>query len=91
MMLGALGLFWAGAFLSRSQEVAGLRTLSAEARRILVTRTVDELGTICRGTAAASGSLREHCVDQAHFVLLIPECGDACQRAAVGVLPHAGR
>ena len=91
ILVGALGLFWLGAFLSRSQEVAGLRSLSVEARRGLVVRIVDELESICRSPAAASGRLRAHCVEQAHFVLLIPECTETCQRTAAGTLPHAGR
>jgi hypothetical protein len=91
LIVAALGLFWAGTYLSRRENEAGIHSLSAEARHGLYARTLDELETICRDPAAASGTLREHCVAQAHFVLQLPECTDACQRATAIILPHAHR
>ncbi len=90
-VVGALGLYWAGATLTRHEESAGIRSLPTAERQSLYARTLDELSTICRGAAATGGELRDHCVAQARFVLELPECGDACQRAAVAVLPHARR
>jgi hypothetical protein len=88
---GALGLFWAGATLSRREDTAGIRSLSNRERQSLYARTLDDLTTICRAPAAASGDLRDHCAAQARFVVELPECDDACQRAAAAVLPHARR
>lgn len=90
-VVGALGLFWAGATLSRHEEGVGIRSLTAAARQSLYARTLDELTTICRSAAAAGGELHDHCVAQAQFVLQLPECTDACQSAATAVLPHARR
>jgi hypothetical protein len=88
---GALGLYWAGVTLSRRADTAGLRSLPQGERQSLYARTLDDLSTTCRDPAAAVGELHEHCVAQAHFVMELPECGDACQRAAAAVLPHARR
>ena len=90
-IVGALGLFWVGTRLSRREETAGIRVLPAAERQALYTRTLDEISNLCRTDSAASGELRDHCVAQAQFVLELPECGDACQRAAAAVLPHARR
>jgi len=90
-LLGALALFWAGAKLSRREDSAGIRSLPGIERQSLYAHTLDELSTICRDAAATSGALRDHCLAQARFVLELPECGDACQRTATAVLPHARR
>jgi hypothetical protein len=90
-ILGGLALFWGGATLTRHDESAGIRLLPAAERQSLYARTLDELSTICRGAAATGGELRDHCVAQARFVLELPECDHACQRAAAAVLPHARR
>jgi hypothetical protein len=90
-ILGGLALFGAGVTLSRREESAGIRLLPATERQTLYARTLDELSTICRGVAATGGELHDHCVAQARFVLELPECDDACQRAAAAVLPHARR
>ena len=90
-VVGGLGLFWAGATLSRREETAEIRSLPAVQRQRLYARTLDELSTICRGAAATSGELRDHCAAQARFVLELPECDDACQSVAAAVLPHARR
>ncbi len=90
-VLGALGFFWAGATLSRREETVGIRSLPAAERQSLYARTLEELSTICRDTAATGGELHDHCVAQARFMLELPECDDACQSAAAAVLPHARR
>ena len=91
IILGALAMFWAGTTLSRHEQSASIRMLPASERQSLYTRTLDELSTICRDPAAATGELHDHCVAQARFVMELPECGDACQSAAAAVLPHARR
>ena len=90
-ILGGLALFWAGATLSRHEDSAGIRALPTAKQHSLYARTLDELSTICRDAAAAGGELHDHCVTQARFVLELPECGEACQRIAAAVLPHARR
>ncbi len=90
-VIGGLGLFWAGATISRHEETSGIHALQSDVRRNLYHRTLDELATVCQQEAAASGDLREHCVAQARFITELPECDAACQRAASVVLPHAHR
>lgn len=91
LVLGGLGLYWAGVMLYQREEEASLRALPATARRDLYTRTLDELDTVCRVPAAGSGKLLEHCVSQAQFVRQLPECAEACQRAVARVLPRFHR
>jgi hypothetical protein len=90
-ILGGLTLFWGGMTLSRHEGSAGIRSLPTAERQWLYARTLNELSTVCRESAAAVGELRDHCLAQAHFVMALPECDDVCQRAAAAVLPHARR
>jgi hypothetical protein len=91
MLIGGLGLFWAGTALSLREDATGIRELPAQVRRGLYTRTLDEVETLCRQESASAGSLRDHCVEQARFVMQLPECTEDCRHAAAMIMPHARR
>jgi hypothetical protein len=91
LVLGGLSLFWLGVVISNRNDAAGLRALPAATRAALLTRSLNELRTVCLDPAAAAGNLRDHCVEQAQFILQFPDCGDACRRAGAVILPHAHR
>jgi cytochrome b pre-mRNA-processing protein 3 len=73
---------------SRLQDV---RNLAAVERARIVARTLDELKTTCAAVGPADQVLREHCRDQATFLILFPECDGPCTSVAAGLLPHAHR
>ncbi len=91
LVVAALALYWGGVALSHREAVAGLRELPAETRHTLFVETLGELTSVCRGSPAATGILRDHCIDQARFLVQLPECTDACQRTVALILPHARR
>jgi len=73
------------------REAGQLQRLPDEARGALYQRTLEETASLCRLPAAASGVVHDHCVAQARFVLMFPECDRECRLAAGSVLPHARR
>jgi hypothetical protein len=91
ILAGALGFFALGAYLDVQDEADGINELTPANRLSLYQRTLDEVQTPCRESAASSGALRDHCVAQARFVEQFPECTDACRRSANAILPHARR
>ena len=91
ILAGALGFFALGAYLDVHDEADGIHELTPANRLSLYQRTLDEVQTLCRESAASSGALRDHCVAQARFVEQLPECTEACRRSANAILPHARR
>jgi hypothetical protein len=90
LIIGALGLYWAGALL-RHENAAGIVALPAEVRESLYAGTLHEVDTVCRTPAAHAGELRDHCAVQARFLLRLPECGALCQHVVADTMPHAHR
>jgi len=88
---GGTALFAWGAVMSARDETISIRKLADQARDSLYLRTLQEVETICRDPAAASGELLDHCVAQARFLIELPECHEACRRSAEVILPHAHR
>jgi hypothetical protein len=86
-----LALFWAGVALEARGQAAAVRELPAATRHSLFSRAMSEIDSVCRDLAASSGDLRTHCLEEARFALLFPECDDACRRASAVILPHASR
>jgi hypothetical protein len=82
------GAFFAGRQHSRLQEV---RSLAPDARASIFARALDDLKTTCTSVDAADEVLREHCRDQAAFLVMFPECDASCESLAAAVLPHAHR
>jgi hypothetical protein len=72
-------------------NTVALRRLPPSERSMLYRHAVEELETTCLEPAAAGGRLRDHCTQQANFILGFPDCDQRCRRAATIVLPHARR
>ena len=54
-------------------------------------QTLSELRTFCAERAAAADIVHEHCVAQARFVLLFPECDSVCRREAWSIVSPVRR
>jgi hypothetical protein len=91
LIIGALGLYWAGAALLRDENAAGIVALPAGLRESLYAGTLHEVDTVCRTPSAQTGELRDHCAVQARFLLRLPECTESCQRVVADTMPHAHR
>ncbi|HEX4405934.1 MAG TPA: hypothetical protein VH560_13950 [Polyangia bacterium] len=83
--VGGLGLY------CETRARVDIAALSPVERAEIFTRTRDDLARTCGLPDATAGALRDHCVEAARFVLLFPECGEACADAARALLPHARR
>ena len=77
--------------ISRARLVKSVRDLPAADRSALYRRTLADVETACSAPEAHDGALRDHCVRQAEFLTLFPDCDTRCQRLAASVLPHARR
>jgi hypothetical protein len=88
----AAGLALAAAVaVSRAELVKSVRNLPADDRLALYHRTLTDVDTTCAAPEARDGALRDHCLRQAEFLTLFPECDARCRALAVSVLPHARR
>ena len=81
----------AGVALARAQQVRSVRSLPAADRVTLYQRTLTDVGTTCTSLESHDGALREHCIGQAQFLTLFPDCDARCQQLVASVLPHARR
>ncbi len=79
-----------GAF-SRLDLGGKVQDLPPAARGELFRRSLVDVEASCALASARDGSLREHCLAQARFVLLFPECDAHCRALASSILPHARR
>ena len=77
--------------MSRAELVKSLRNLPAADRAALYHRTLTDIDTTCAVPEARDGALRDHCLRQAEFLTLFPDCDARCQRLAASILPHAHR
>lgn len=82
--IGAIGMF----LQSRAREAA--RSNAAEARQAIFSRAYLDLVKTCTLPDAARGPVREHCLQQAKFVLQLPECGPVCVKAARAIEQQRG-
>jgi hypothetical protein len=76
---------------SQARQAAEIERLPVGAQTTLYQQTLREVRSICAQPAATDGVLREHCLAQAHFVTLFPECDPACRLSAGIISPHAHR
>jgi hypothetical protein len=60
-------------------------------RVALYRRSLEDVESSCTLAAAREGALRDHCVRQAQFLTLFPECDAACQRTVTAILPRVHR
>jgi len=77
--------------VSRADLVKSLRNLPAADRAALYHRTLTDVDTTCTVPEARDGALRDHCLRQAEFLTLFPDCDARCQQLAASILPHARR
>lgn len=85
----ALAVLFGVVWLGNKQDA--VRAMPPETRVQLLQHGLDELRSICRTSYAASGPVRDRCIQQASFVLLLPECDTACRTAATAIVPRARR
>ena len=88
---GAMLLVVGAVALSRVQTIGSIRGLPPAERAALYHRTFDDAATACAIPDARAGALRDHCLGQAEFLQLFPECDASCQRLTASILPHARR
>jgi hypothetical protein len=86
--LVVVGVLIGAAEIRREQAIGAL---PPQARIRILGETVRELRSVCLEGYAANGPVRDHCIDEARFVLLLPECGPDCRTAANAVLPRTRR
>jgi len=60
--------------------------MTEQMRQGLYQRALDDVKAGCAVPQAKLGILRQHCVDQARFLQLLPECTGDCVALARGVL-----
>ena len=77
--------------ISRAELVKSVRNLPAADRAALYHRTLTDVETTCTALEAHEGALRDHCLRQAEFLTLFPDCDARCEQLAASVLPHARR
>lgn len=73
------------------QTVRSIRALPPAERVALYERTMSDTASTCATPEAGEGALHDHCLRQAEFLVLFPECDVRCQRLAQSILPHARR
>jgi hypothetical protein len=83
LLLGLVAVF------SRSQTLSDIRALPAVERGGVYQRSIDDIERSCTTAESKTGALRDHCVQQATFVVLFPECDAQCQDLARSILPPA--
>jgi len=77
--------------LTQVRTVGSIRGLPPAQREALYRRALEDAGNACATPEARAGALREHCVRQAEFLRLFPECDGRCQTLTWSILPHARR
>jgi len=73
------------------QTTASIRGLPPAERAQIYQRTLSETEAACTTPEAGAGALHDHCLRQAEFLGLFPECDGRCQQLAQAILPHARR
>jgi hypothetical protein len=91
LVMGWLLLIVAIVAHSWVQTVRSIRALPAAERTSIYERTLKDAESACTTPEADEGALHDHCVGQAEFLVLFPECDVRCQRLAQSILPHARR
>ena len=73
------------------QSIVSIRGMPpAERTRIYESALGDTVAT-CTTPQARAGAIHDHCLRQAEFLVLFPECNGGCQKLAQTILPHARR
>jgi hypothetical protein len=91
-LVGAGLLFVAIVALSGLDFGGKIRDLPPGLRGELYRRSLGDAESACALPAAGDGgALHEHCLEQARFLLLFPECDAHCRTLATSILPRAHR
>lgn len=91
-LAAAVGLLLiAIAALSRAHGMGSIQGLPADERAALYERTLADTESTCAMPDARAGALRDHCLRQAEFLVLFPECDRDCRQLTSAILPHASR
>jgi hypothetical protein len=91
LVVGATLVLAASIAVSRVQTIGSIRNLPRAERGALYQRTMDDTAAACVSPDARGGAVREHCLRQAEFLRLFPECDGRCQTLTAAILPHARR
>jgi hypothetical protein len=73
------------------QGLDRLRTLPEGVRAAAYRRAFNDVAETCSRPEADSGPMHEHCVEQAQFLIVFPECNADCRRLVDPILPRARR
>jgi hypothetical protein len=84
-------LFIAIAALSRAEGAGSIQSLPPQERSTLYERTLADTESSCALPDSRTGALHDHCLRQAEFLVLFPECDGGCRQLTGAILPHATR
>jgi hypothetical protein len=73
------------------KTIGSIRALPPAERVALYDRSLKDTESACTTLAARGGALHDHCLSQAEFLVLFPECDVRCQSLVQTILPHARR
>jgi hypothetical protein len=90
-LLGGASIFIAAYAAGTWNQAAGLRDIPASIRTAEYARALADVEATCGTPEAADGLLRRHCLDQAQFLILFPECDARCRGVTNAILPRARR
>ncbi|HXI55479.1 MAG TPA: hypothetical protein VNO55_05440 [Polyangia bacterium] len=77
--------------MAGERDRASVGHIETSQRAAIFERAHTDMLATCQLPEVAREPLRQHCLSQAGFVLLFPECDADCARAARALLPHARR
>jgi hypothetical protein len=77
--------------IAGEHDRASVAHIASSQRAAIFERAHIDIMETCRSPEADHEPLHQHCLHQAAFVLLFPECDTDCGRTARALLPHARR
>jgi hypothetical protein len=80
-----------GLVVGQWNRVTSLSHVPASIRADEYARALTDAEATCARPEAADGALRQHCLDEAQFLVLFPECDARCRGVVETILPHARR
>ena len=90
LFVGVITLI-AGLAVGQWRSATSLRDIPEVVRVAQYRRALADAEETCTRPEAAEGPLRGHCVDQARFLILFPECDAHCRSVVEAILPRARR
>jgi hypothetical protein len=80
-----------GLVIGQWNRVTSLSHVPASIRAAEYARALIDAEATCARPEAADGALRQHCLDEAQFLVLFPECDVRCRGVVETILPRARR